>query len=162
MGSSASTRKCELSKSFFFLFNWLFCDSLAKCFVFGFRTAIPYSHSGIKIGNFGSSVIVKARLGLVAKWNEGDSLTVLFSYPWLFLSKHLRNKRNESWMKWYTDKQTDMKKIEKKSKHEIPQFAHQFFFLILFPLPFWNVLILYGQQCTIRRLHPVICKHHYL
>lgn len=83
---------------------------------------------------------MKARLGLVAKWNEGDSLTVLFSYPWLFLSKHLRNKRNER-MKWYTDKQTDMKRIEKKSKHEIPQFAHRFFSLLLFPLPFWNVLI---------------------
>lgn len=46
------------------------------------RTAIPYSHSGIKVENFGSSVIVRAKLGLVATWNEGDSLTVLFpSFP---------------------------------------------------------------------------------
>lgn len=63
-------------------------------FVVGSRVALPYSHAGIKIGTVGSYVKITAKLGLVAMWNEGDFLTVLFFFLWLVF-KNFHFKREE-------------------------------------------------------------------
>lgn len=69
----------------------LFDNKLTECYVWGFREGLPYSRAGIYIGLFGQKVFMKTRIGLVAEWNERDSLTVLFFFLLLLLTLILKS-----------------------------------------------------------------------